>query len=193
MEWTYFAGLFDGEGTIGIYKVGKKYWSVKMQLVGAHKPMIKAVYDFIGDGSFTSQKKQGKIIHTPRGTYEDLTNFKQGWKWTLCSRPLIEKVLKEILPFLHEKKEQAKIALDYINGKLSGQDAEYRCKEAKRFNFPHKASDEIFFNTSKRVPWNKGKKGLQVAWNRGKKGVSEETRSRMVKSALNRKDRKRKT
>lgn len=35
-----------------------------------------------------------------------------------------------------------------------------------------------------RIPWNKGKKGVQVAWNKGRKGVySEETLKKMSESA----------
>jgi hypothetical protein len=48
---SYIAGLFDGEGSIGIYAVGngkinynKTFWSIKIGIVGTYKPMIKAIY-----------------------------------------------------------------------------------------------------------------------------------------------------
>jgi group I intron endonuclease len=46
------------------------------------------------------------------------------------------------------------------------------------------------------IPWNKGKKGMQVVWNKGLKGfgkgrkTTEETKDKMRKSALNRKNKK---
>ena len=171
MHVSYFAGLFDGEGTVGIYSVRQEYWSVRMQIVGTHKPMIKALYDFVGDGSFTIQSKQ--------------KNYKQGWKWCLSNRSIIKRVLLNITPYLIEKKEQAQIVIDYLDGNLDGRVASSLCKEAKQFSFPFNKED-IMYCESKYIPWNKGKKGVQQAWNKGKKGVSEETRERMRLSALKR-------
>ena len=186
MHIAYFAGLFDGEGTVGIYAVGRKYWSVRMQIVGTHNPMIKSVYNFIGKGSFTAQKRQGKITQIHNKVYEDDISIKQGWRWTLCDRQSIRNVLIDILPYLIEKKDQALIAIDFIDGNLDGDSASILCKEAKRFKFPLEDTDDIVYNKSNRIPWNKGKKGLQEAWNKGKKGVSEETRKRMSESAIKR-------
>jgi len=147
MSDAYFAGLFDGEGSIGIYRTSngkgtneKKFYTVKFAIVGTYLPMIRAAYDYFGEGLFTTQKRQ-KLIQTPRGTYsltgESTSRLcKQGWKWAITDKRGIKNVLERIVPFLIEKRKQVEVVLDYLNDKLDGETALQLCKEAKGFDFP---------------------------------------------------------
>ncbi len=139
MDDAYVAGLFDGEGSVGIYRSGGSrgsWYSARLSIVGVHRPMIEAVYQHIGMGLFTTQKRQS-LQRTPRGDYGDGARLcKQGWRWMVTSRSEAEAVLRRLLPYLHEKREQVEVVLEFLVGRLSGKEAETRCKAAKRFNFP---------------------------------------------------------
>lgn len=135
MEIAYIAGLFDGEGSVGIYrstngKSDKIYYSVKLSIVGTHKPMIEAVYNYFNIGLFTTQKRQA-VQKTPSGPVLG----KQGWRWSVTDRNGVKHVLESIRPFLIEKADQVDIALKYLNGEYDGEDASMLCKEAKKFEF----------------------------------------------------------
>lgn len=136
METAYAAGVFDGEGSVGIYRVSngksdKVYYAVRLAVVGTHRPMIAALREHFNVGLFTTQKRQA-IQHTPNGSVFG----KQGWLWAVQSRAETQSVLEQILPHLIEKKVQAEIALAFCRGEISGEVAEHSCKAAKKFSFP---------------------------------------------------------
>ncbi len=144
MEDSYVAGLFDGEGTVGIYKVsgnGKSktigdWWTIKIAIGGAYRPMIEAVFNHMKMGSFTTQKRQS-IQRTPTENYGEGERLcKQGWRWIVTSRKECRQVLERLLPYLIEKKEQVQLSLDFIDGKIEGTEAALRCKELKKVSFP---------------------------------------------------------
>lgn len=135
MEMAYIAGLFDGEGSVGIYKStngksSKVYYSVKLSIVGTYRPMIESVYKEFNIGSFTTQKRQA-VHSTPRGAVLG----KQGWRWSVTDKNGVYHVLQTIRPYLIEKASQADIVLDYLDGKYNGKEASIMCKKAKKFEF----------------------------------------------------------
>lgn len=155
MEKAYIAGIFDGEGSIGIYPVtngrntisgSTRYYGVRLAIVGTYMPMIKAIYSYYNVGSFCTQKRQA-LITTPSYSYSVTESedrlCKQGWKWQVTSKKEIKTILNDILPYLIEKKEQVQIALDFIDDKLSGEEAYEKCKNAKKFSFSENTSEDI--------------------------------------------------
>jgi intein/homing endonuclease len=146
LEKAYIAGLFDGEGSIGIYKVVRKNaelvnWSVKLAIYGTYRPTLQELYDQLGYGSLTTQKRQA-LNRTPSRDY-DPQLCKQGWKFIISNKKEIRQFLLMIHPYLREKVEQADIMLKYIDGKLDGVMASVACKKAKRFEFKEKDYVEI--------------------------------------------------
>ncbi len=146
---AYFAGLFDGEGSVGIYCVSngkgsneKKFYAIKLAIVGTHRPMITKAFNNYGVGNISTQKRQTLSV-TPKGNYrvEDATDnikiCKQGWVWFVTSKSEVKSVLLRLLPYLNEKKLQAEICLKFVTGELDGETASNLCKEAKKFNFPN--------------------------------------------------------
>lgn len=132
MEVAYAAGVFDGEGSVGVYRASKPgYHSVKLAVVGTHRPMIEGIANHFGVGLFTTQKRQA-IQQAPSGPVYG----KQGWRWSVTSRADVSSVGEQLLPYLIEKHEQMEIVLAYCRGEISGEEAERRCKAAKRFSFP---------------------------------------------------------
>lgn len=127
---AYFAGLFDGDGSAALYK-SKRFTSTKLSLVGTHRPMIQAAYEYFGVGKFTTQKRNGPTM-TPRGPI----NGRQGWIWQVTSKAEFKAVATKMLPFLIEKKQQVRIILEYIDGLIPVDEAISTCKQLKCHEFP---------------------------------------------------------
>jgi hypothetical protein len=135
---AYAAGVFDGEGTIGIYPVvpggtRKSYWMVRLAIVGTHRPMIESLYRHFRVGLFTARRQKHNRIRNPRTL--KYQRGKQGWIWAVSRREEIEDILKRFRPFLHEKARQADVVMAFIEGKLSAPTAARRCKKEKKFEF----------------------------------------------------------
>jgi hypothetical protein len=105
LERAYLAGLFDGEGTVSVtwylYKPLKRYYArIRVRIGMCHKETIQRVKDVVG---------QGTVYHRKPDDNRMTINV-----WTIADRQA-GKFLDDIIPFLVTKKEQAKVALDYIN------------------------------------------------------------------------------
>lgn len=98
----YLAGLIDGEGCITIQKnamrtKGNYSYSLRIAIGMQDVKTIKYIHELFG-GNFYCDKN--------RGCGE--TN-----RW-YCSGDDVGEILKLIVPYLHEKKTQAELALDYL-------------------------------------------------------------------------------
>lgn len=148
LSTEYIAGLFDGEGNINISDAtngisNKKYKSIKVAIIGSHRPMIESIFYTMNIGSFSTQKRQA-LYRTPRYNYttnilnvnENVRLCKQCWRWMLTSKRECKDFLQKIYPYLIEKKEQVRVCLEFLDGKMDGDTALKLCKEYKKFNFP---------------------------------------------------------
>lgn len=111
-NWSYLAGLIDGEGHIGITK-GCRYenhkdgtrtkypaYSLQVSIFNNYLPLMKYLIEHFGGVYY---------IHTrsnPRA--------KNGYIWQPKGSRNKEKLLLAILPYLIIKTEQAKMALEFI-------------------------------------------------------------------------------
>lgn len=143
---AYFAGLFDGEGTVGIYAVSGKndkcYWAPKLAVTGTFRPMIEAMHNHFSVGQLSTQKRQDRVVF-PNGANANHTDFRQGWRWSVTRRSEISFVLRAIRPWLLEKATQADIVLGFIDGDIEGEVASRRCSDAKRFSFSADAGEPV--------------------------------------------------
>jgi hypothetical protein len=139
---AYFAGLFDGEASVGVYGVtngrntksaGKKYWAVRLCIAMTHKPTLDACLEHFNVGTVTTQKRQSSNVKGIE--YIANVNCKQGWRWIVTNKRDVEMVLDRLLPHLIEKYEQAELALAYCRGEIEGELACIKLKDAKRFNY----------------------------------------------------------
>lgn len=169
MNWAYVAGVFDGEGTVGVYQVKRKetaargypdYYAAKLRIVGTHRPMIEAIAKFSNVGHFSTQKRQTLQTSPSQGKKYSVDGregsrlCKQGWKFSITSKYELEPFLLNIVEFLYEKREQVEIVLAFFRKDISGEDAAKACKSAKKFHFP--ATDWV--EPPKRLPDFKGEK-----------------------------------
>lgn len=142
LENAYLAGLFDGEGSVGLYMVkngrntssGKcHYWAAQLTICGTYRPMIEAAHFNIPGSIFLFDKRHTKHI-TPKKKY-NVGKCKQLFKIRINRKKDIKLFLERIFPYLIEKKKQVKIILDWINGDIDGNDAALKCKVEKKFKF----------------------------------------------------------
>jgi len=103
-DLAYMAGIVDGEGCIDIYKHKAAKRSVReyrytMRLtVGMGRPELpKRLLSLFGG-----------TVHISKPVN---SNRSAEWRWSVSSRKAM-RVLKEVLPFLFLKKDQAKIAIE---------------------------------------------------------------------------------
>jgi len=137
MEDAYIAGLFDGEGSVGIYRVRlvghKAYWAVQVSVSGTHRPMIEAVHAAI-PGSRLQGDFRTADQRTPTKVYS-VGHRRPIFRMQLCRQVEARMFLCRIRPYLIEKAEQVDIALAWLDGRLPGAVAERRCRKAKQFKF----------------------------------------------------------
>ena len=119
MTIQYIAGLFDGEG--GIYitqKIDKRFSkgilvrNIRCQVANTHKGVL-----------INLQKIFGGTIR--------LKNHKRGFTWEIAGQKNVLDFLNKIYPYLIIKKEQVKLAIQYLKSRLSHQHKKYTDKEIK--------------------------------------------------------------
>ena len=104
IDIRYMAGLFDGEGCICLVKqkvIGLKYpnYSIRCVVSMCHKPIIKMI-----------QAQFGGLYSERKGTDKQRNSFSLMWT-NNRAKPFIE----SLLPHLILKREEAEVALDYLN------------------------------------------------------------------------------
>lgn len=100
----YLAGLFDGEGTVGIYRQNTKESNNSFFLsvaLGQKKSensvkLLSMIENRFGGETYEWKNKSGSTM----------------WKWQVTREHAIE-FLEEVIPFLVIKKEQAKLSLKW--------------------------------------------------------------------------------
>lgn len=107
----YLAGLFDGEGCISIIaaKIGAKNYraqsiayELKLHIRMTDPRPVKAFRDFFADtnGGNTVRQEYKPLNHRPTYCFG-------------CSHTKAETIIKQLLPYLICKKEQADLAIDF--------------------------------------------------------------------------------
>jgi hypothetical protein len=99
----YAAGLFDGEGSVGVYAAPPKQCIVRMS-VGMSTPYGPAIFAelFGGHVKLCSHRR-------PKGATGD--TYQPVYHWFLTSERAA-RALQELLPWLREKRAQAALAIE---------------------------------------------------------------------------------
>ena len=100
---AYIAGIFDGEGTVGIYTTQGTAPSPVLAVAGGHLPMLSAIRDHFGFGS---------VFLYGQTQYDDgVHRAPQTGRWQVRTWEGAVAVLSELRPYLMEKAEQADVFL----------------------------------------------------------------------------------
>jgi hypothetical protein len=119
-DWSYLAGLLDGEGCFSIagsWKTRKRANGLEYQKAFFHMNLLISLYN-------TDLKIMKWLIEKFGGVYyvhhpSKNPNHKVGYSWHPKGAKNKELLLLGVLPYLVIKTEQAQIALDYI--RLNGE------------------------------------------------------------------------
>lgn len=115
LDWAYFAGRIDADGSIGCYSHSPQngYIAVRLDLYSNHKEYLEEVQEELG----------GWI--SKNGTT---------WQWC-CKTEHLTTVLRYLKPYLKTKKEQAELAIRCReHGRKDGETYKWYCTESKRLN-----------------------------------------------------------
>lgn len=110
---AFFAGFFDGEGSIGVYphkqskQAGGKgfFYKPRVNVTNTERGIVALMQQTYGGGFFFHDRKN------------DSTR-RRSFIWSLNTNKQIELFLLKMLPYLEVKTEQAKLMLDFV--RLSG-------------------------------------------------------------------------
>lgn len=102
---SYFAGLFDGEGYIRVYRYHRRpprrfAYQVKLTMTNTEKKILEYGKSHFG-GSIYKVKKQK-------------SDEKQRYSWEITNNRMREHLLLNVLPHLIVKREQAKNSLNFL-------------------------------------------------------------------------------
>src|SRR3990167_2616576 len=111
---AYMAGIFDGEGSVGISKTTRDKnhpnynprYSAYVSMVNTNKEVVELFRK-----EFTPQY-QPIIEHQPPHT-----GYKTQYRWRTPGNQLVVHVLETLLPYLRIKKKRALLVIKYCKGK----------------------------------------------------------------------------
>lgn len=120
---SYYAGFFDGEGCVRISKGygptvsrpdRQKWYSLQIDIGQTKDDVLIEIHNFYGGSLYTQQPKKGNPITRWSATGKNANNF-----------------LRDIVPFLRQKKERVKIALHFYANRLSLSDEDREMAKQK--------------------------------------------------------------
>jgi DNA-binding CsgD family transcriptional regulator len=100
-ERAYFAGLFDGEGTVIIAKTGK-HLHPRISIANTYRPVIEEISRLWGGRAGLNHRKNSAR--------------RKCWVWSASTREA-ESIIKCVLPYLKVKKLQAEFLLEFYETK----------------------------------------------------------------------------
>lgn len=110
LNYAYLAGFIDADGSIGIVTIksnNKIRYRIKLSAHNCKKEPIDFLYTIFGGGKIRLKKTGKAKLHD---------NWRPCYEWMITSNKAAQ-AIKELLPFLKVKREQAELCLklDEIN------------------------------------------------------------------------------
>ena len=126
-KWSYLAGILDGEGTICLHEIKNKHnhqhFGLQIIIYGTSLRLMKWLVSNFGGVYYVRSATKLSV--------------KIQYAWHPSGKANREKLLLGVLPYLVIKKEQAKLALEFIRIGDQVKDPDYRRKlveQCRSFN-----------------------------------------------------------
>jgi hypothetical protein len=117
----YISGIIDGEGCIGIFKENPK----------RKQPVLRPLISITNSNHQLLKYLLKRLPRVKPTFYKRDIIFHKNWTLIFRKQEIVESILKDILPFLVAKKEQANLVLKFIN--LRKQNNRYSQEEWKLY------------------------------------------------------------
>lgn len=101
----YFAGHFDGEGTLGLERNGVNRWRLRIAVCQCHRAVLYEYRERFGGRVRLKQKRKDK--------------HRTQWVWVLDSQADVLRFLEAIENRTMEKREQIKLGLEWIRRRMA--------------------------------------------------------------------------
>jgi len=106
-DLAYYAGFFDGEGSIMItHRTKKHYHTLEIRITNTNYQVLKQFEDCFGGGVY-----KGSVINW---------RYKPRWQWCISASKALA-FLKLIYPYLRLKKKEAETAIEFQEGRKQGE------------------------------------------------------------------------
>ena len=136
-SWGQVAGYFDGDGNIGFSDLSNVPYKLGISLVFTDQSaeQIENIKEFLGSHGI----KTSNLLLTSKGSASIVV---------VTRLESVRRTLREMLPFLCKKSNEARAVLDYFDGKTTGNALlkifEDEAAAGRRERRPHKAVDVPF-------------------------------------------------
>lgn len=114
---AYVAGLFDGDGSIGVYKIKNKERCCVASMIGtASQDFAEHIEKITGLKSYRVKRKKDKFYY----------------QVTASSKLRVAEFLRKVLPYLVLKRRQAELFLNWVDGDVSDSEIVKGLKRMKK-------------------------------------------------------------
>ena len=98
-DYAYLAGLFDGEGSVGIYeRKDSLFPSIQLVIQMTDIKDVRDLYELFGFGSFSTFQRDGR---------------KEVGIWKISKRSDLQMIIPRMLPYSRVKYSQLELMLDF--------------------------------------------------------------------------------
>jgi len=111
-SWRQVSGYFDGDGNVGI-EVVKRILRIKLRFVDTWKPQVDSIWEFL----------RRHKINTGHVGRDDKGPWQAAYRLDVTEVESVLRAAKAMLPHVVKKKEDLRIAIDYIEGRITGNEA----------------------------------------------------------------------
>jgi hypothetical protein len=138
-SWRQVAGYFDGDGNIGISDLSNQPFKLSLSLIftDASMEQISMIREFLQSKGI----RTSNMLRASKGT---------AWIVVISRYDMVLLVLKKMLPFLYKKANEAQSAIDYYEGRITGNDLvsvfSREVDEGRRERRPHRVRIDVPFS-----------------------------------------------
>jgi len=111
-SWKQVAGYFDGDGNVGI-EVVKRILRIRLRFVDTWKPQVVSIWEFL----------RRCHVNTGRVGRDDKGAWQPAYRLDVTEVKSVLRAAKAMLPFVVKKREDLRIAIDYLEGRIKGNEA----------------------------------------------------------------------
>ena len=111
-SWRQVSGYFDGDGNVGI-EIVKRILRIKLRFVDTWKRQVDSIWEFL-------RRHKVNTGHVGR---DDKGVWRAAYRLDVTEVESVLRAAKAMLPYAVKKEEDLQIAVDYIEGRITGNEA----------------------------------------------------------------------